>query len=593
LKAWNALLLLILAPVLLSQTPAPATVRGVLVRWGTEEPVGQATLELRSATGSAMPVAISVSQDNGEFVFTNIPAGTYRLIAFAEGYAPAEYGQLRQNGNGRPVTVATGNSNNLLMGIARGGILAGRVTNQNGQPMVYSNIEILKTTFDATGQINAVVALSVFTNDLGEYRAFWLAPGQYIVRAGRSQLNSYSYQGTTNPVGTDTTRGNLLIFQDSRPRAQTDPEAGNPESSVAPVLSSYFGGAPDAKSAQVVEIRAGAETSGIDIRVAPLQFARRIRVNGVVVGPTGQPNQENYGVSISTWPEGQTTVQASVLPLTTRVPATATNSLPGAMRYVMDSGKFEGAASGGFYQVRATQGMMSGRVVFEAGNQDLNVTVPLHLPSSVSGRLQIEGGANTAIDLTKLQVGIRTPPSTVFASPVTADGQFRIGGVIDGDYQISVLPLAPAQVSPGIENSYVKSIRVNSADVLNSPVRIDGAQTISGVEIVLGAVGASIDGRAVNAKQEVMNRATVVLLPLGPPPFRQDCYRMMTTDKSGVFQFRGLPPGEYRLLAWEDVDPGAWFNPAFLAVYERYATAITLGEAQSQRMDVTVIPVGP
>ncbi len=47
----------------------------------------------------------------------------------------------------------------------------------------------------------------------------------------------------------------------------------------------------------------------------------------------------------------------------------------------------------------------------------------------------------------------------------------------------------------------------------------------------------------------------------------------MTTDKSGQFQFRGLPPGEYRVLAWEDVDPGAWFNPAFLAVYERYATA--------------------
>jgi hypothetical protein len=196
--------------VLLAQAPAPATVRGVLVRWGTEEPVGQATLELRSA-GSAMPAAISVSQDNGEFVFTNIPAGTYRLVAFAEGFAPAEYGQLRPNGNGSPVTVVAGNSNNFRMRIAPGGILAGRVTNQNGQPMVYSNIEILKTTFDATGQINAVVALSVFTNDLGEYRAFWLAPGQYIVRAGRSQLNSYSYQGTTNPVGTDTTRANLLI----------------------------------------------------------------------------------------------------------------------------------------------------------------------------------------------------------------------------------------------------------------------------------------------------------------------------------------------------------------------------------------------
>jgi hypothetical protein len=67
----------------------------------------------------------------------------------------------------------------------------------------------------------------------------------------------------------------------------------------------------------------------------------------------------------------------------------------------------------------------------------------------------------------------------------------------------------------------------------------------------------------------------------------------MTTDKSGQFQFRGLPPGEYRVLAWEDVDSGAWFNPAFLAVYERYATAITLGEGKNHKLDVTAIPISP
>jgi len=593
LKSRALLLLLILGPTILAQAPSPATIRGVLVRWGTDEPVGQATVELRAA-GATMPVAISASRENGAFMFSNIPTGTYRLIAFADGFAPAEYGQLRPNGSGVPVIAVAGDRNNLRMGIAPGAILAGRVTNQNGQPMVYSNVEILKATYDSTGQITPTVALTVTTNDLGDYRAFWLAPGQYIVRAGSSQLNNFGFnQGTLNPAGTDTTIPSPLIFQTERPRARTAPEATSPDSTIAPVLSSYYGGAPDAKNAQVVELRAGAETSGIDIRVAPVQFSRRVRVTGTVVGPTGQPNQENYGVSIVTWPEGQTTVLASVRPLTTRVPATNPNVRPGAMVYVMDNGKFEGAASSGFYQIRATQGMLSGRVVFEAGNQDVNVTIPLHPPSSVSGRLQIEGVPNTGFDLTKLQVGIRTPPSRVFSSPVGSDGQFRIDGVIDGDYQISVLPSTPAQVPPGIENAYVKSIRVNNADSLNSPSRIDGAQTISGVEIVLGAVGASIDGRVVNARQEVMDRATVVLLPQGPPPFREDRYRTMTTDKSGQFQFRGLSPGEYRVLAWEDVDSGAWFNPAFLAVYERYATAITLGEAQSQRLDVTVIPVGP
>jgi hypothetical protein len=590
LKARNTLLLLMLAPVLLAQTPAPATLRGILVRWGTEEPVGQATVELRSATGSAKPVAISASQDNGQFAFPNIPAGTYRLIAFADGFAPAEYGQLRPNGSGGSITVAAGQQTDLRMGIEPGGILAGKVTNSNGQPMVYSNVEILKATYDATGQINPVVALSVTTNDLGEYRAFWLSSGQYIVRAGNSQLNNFGFnQGTVNPVGTDTTIPTPLIFQTNRPRAQTAPEAASPESTIAPVLSSYFGGAPDAKNAQVVELRAGAETSGIDIRVAPVQFARRVRVNGTVVGPTGTPNQENYGVSISTWPEGQRTVLASITPLTKRVPSTNPNTRPGSMVYVMDNGQFEGAASSGLYQIRANQGPLSGRVVFEVSNQDLNVTVPLHAPSTLAGRVQIDGNSN--VDLSKVQVEIRTPPSSVFSSPVATDGQFRVEGVIDGDYEINLS--LPAPLPPGLENAYLKSIRANNSDALNNPFRIDGTQTVTGMVVVVGLVGGSVDGRVVNARQEVMDRATVVLLPQGPPPYRTDRYRTMTTDKSGLFQFRGLPPGEYRVLAWEDVDPGAWFNPAFLATFERYVTAITLSEGRGQTMNVTAIPVVP
>jgi hypothetical protein len=592
LKARIALLLTILAPALLAQAPAPATVRGVLVRWGTEEPVGQATLELRSATGSAAPVAISASQDNGRFVFPNIPAGTYRLIAFADGFASAEYGQLRPNGSGGSITVAAGERTDFRMGIVPGGILAGRVTNLNGQPLVYSNVDILKATYDLKGQLTPVVALTVTTNDLGDYRAFWLAPGQYIVKAGSSQLNNYGFnQGTVNPAGTDTTVPTPLVFQNSRPRARTDPEAAGPESTIAPVLSSYFGGAPDAKNAQIVEIRSGAETSGIDIRVAPVQFARRVRVSGTVVGPTGQTNQDNYGVSISTWPEGQTTVLASVRALTTRVPSTNPNTRPDAMVYVMDNGQFEGAASGGFYQIRATQGLLSGRVVFEAGSQDVNVMIPLHSPSSLSGRLQIEGGTNSNIDLTKLQVGIRTPPSRSYSSPVAADGQFRIDGVIDGDFEFSLS--LPVPLPAGLENAYVKSIRVNNNDALNNPIRIDGTQTITGMAVVIGLSGGGVNGRVMNSRQEVMDRATVVLLPQGPPPFREDRYRVFTTDKSGQFQFRGLPPGEYRVLAWEDVDPGAWFNPAFLAVNERYATAMTLDEGKNQRIDVTAIPVSP
>jgi protocatechuate 3,4-dioxygenase beta subunit len=591
LKIRNAIIFLTFVPVLLAQKPETATVRGILVRWGTEEPVGQATLELRSLAGAATSVAITSSQNNGQFEFPNIPLGNYRLIAFADGFAPTEFGQQRQNGSGRSLTVVSGTGNNFRIGIVRGGTIAGKVTNQNGQPMVYSNVDILKGAYDATGQLTPVVALTVTTNDLGEYRAFWLAPGQYILRAGYSQLNSYSYQGTINPLGTDTTRVTPLVFQDSPPRANAAPATASQEPAITPVLSNYYGGAADPKNAQLVEVRSGTETAGIDIRILPIQFSRRVRLTGTVIGPPGGPSPDSFGLSISTWPEGQSTPLSSVRAITTRIPATNPNLAPGAMRYVLD-GKFDGSVSEGFYQIRATQDPYSGRVVFEAGNQDVNLTIPLHSPSSVSGRLQIEGGTSSAVDLTKLQVGIRTLPSSAFSSPVAADGQFRIEGVIDGDYQVYVLPSGPLPLSSGIESVFVKSVRVNNADTMSSSLRIEGSQAISGMEITLGSLGASINGRVVNGRQEAVDRATMVLLPQGSPPFREDRYRTVTTDKSGQFQFRGLPPGEYRVLAWEDVDPGAWFNPVFLSAYERYTTTIMLQEGKNQTMEVTAIPAG-
>jgi hypothetical protein len=45
------------------------------------------------------------------------------------------------------------------------------------------------------------------------------------------------------------------------------------------------------------------------------------------------------------------------------------------------------------------------------------------------------------------------------------------------------------------------------------------------------------------------------------------------------------------LFAWEDVDPGAWFNAQFLANYERNATPVQFVEGQHMTVDLAVIPV--
>jgi hypothetical protein len=227
----------------------------------------------------------------------------------------------------------------------------------------------------------------------------------------------------------------------------------------------------------------------------------------------------------------------------------------------------------------------------------------------------VEDTVNDAVDLTGLQVAIRTAPTTQFVAPVASDGNFRIERVMAGDYRVYVPPLVPAPavpvparpelaspiatptlaatLSPVLENAYVKTILAGRTDLINGLLRVEGVEPVDSFEIVLGLRGASIEGRALNARQEPVSLATVVLLPDGQPPFRPDRHKTFTTDESGRFQFRGLPPGEYRLLAWEDVDPGAWFSTSFLSSYEGTAVQLRLTEGDRRALDVSVIPATP
>jgi len=146
-------------------------------------------------------------------------------------------------------------------------------------------------------------------------------------------------------------------------------------------------------------------------------------------------------------------------------------------------------------------------------------------------------------------------------------------------------PDPPAVAPPltGIlQNAYVKSIP--------ETLRVEGTEPVPPLEIGISLGAASLKGRVMNSRQEPVTQATVVVLPPGQPPFRSDRYAVFTTGPSGQFEFRGLPPGEYRVFAWEDVDPGAWFNAAFVGAYERDATAMTLGEGQNRDLEIRVIP---
>jgi hypothetical protein len=56
----------------------------------------------------------------------------------------------------------------------------------------------------------------------------------------------------------------------------------------------------------------------------------------------------------------------------------------------------------------------------------------------------------------------------------------------------------------------------------------------------------------------------------------------------GRFLFRGLPPGDYLLGALTEVQPGEWYNPAFLEQLAGSAIRVTLAEAEKKVQDIRV-----
>jgi hypothetical protein len=58
------------------------------------------------------------------------------------------------------------------------------------------------------------------------------------------------------------------------------------------------------------------------------------------------------------------------------------------------------------------------------------------------------------------------------------------------------------------------------------------------------------------------------------------------TDQSGTFHLRGLPPGDYEIIAVDDVEQGEWFDPAFLERVRPGATRLSLTDGEKKTQDL-------
>jgi hypothetical protein len=350
---------------ILLQQPAPSSLRGTVVKWGTSEPLAQAIVELRVEGGGSRPVALTITSEKGEFSFPSVPAARYRVLATRAGYAPAEYGQRRPNGNGQILTVSPGQEKTgVQIGMSEGATVFGRILDRNGLPLPFATIRIQKIDF-RTGRSGLVDIQTTITNDLGEYRIFWLTPGQYYVQASARGTPTFGSAMLVNPGGANTS--GTSSQSRTRTMARVTRWVGlEPGESFVPI---YYPATPDLQKASLVDLRAGTELN-IDFTIIPV---RTRTVRGVMLdAATGQPVQG--------------AIRASLYPVE-RYLQSGGNTL----QFISDKGVFEFTEiRPGSYELGATAGDLAARALIDVPDHDVDVTLRALPTVRVAGTVRVE-----------------------------------------------------------------------------------------------------------------------------------------------------------------------------------------------------------
>lgn len=543
--------------------PEKCEVEGQVVRAGTGEPLKKARVVLRQEESQEM-AASATTDERGRFQVKDVEPGRYRLFAGRNGYAQQEYGQRGPNRPGTVLTLAPGQQvKGIVFRLQPAAVIAGKVYDEDGEAVPRVMVQALQQRY-LQGQRRLSPAGQATTNDRGEYRIYGLAAGRYYVIA--------SYRPT---FGSFVTAGGAVLMS---------PLFGSPgqEESYAPI---YYPNTNDPARATPLELRAGSEIAGIDFLLLP---TRAVSVRGRVYNAvTGKPGRD---------------VSLNVVDPSARFQGFFTRPTG---RTEGAEGKFEvrGVVPGSYlllayWEDEQTNQFYIGRALIQVGDSNLEgVEVVIERGADVPGSLRVEGGEEATreaepetLDLAELRVVLwpQDESSGLLGSggtgPVQDDGSFLLQNIPRRPYWVS---LSRRGGLPG--NYYLKEGRLEGDNVLEQGLDLSAGPPRGRLELVISPNGGSIEGAALK-EQQPFSGATVVLAPEPKRRERRELFKTTTTDQYGRFTLRGIAPGEYKLFAWEEIEPGAHQDAEFLRPYEDKGYTVKVEEGSRLGVELKLIP---
>lgn len=527
MKLAALLLLTVIAQTALQPQPDSGAIAGTVIKAGTaiRQPLRNARLELTGGSGTF----VMRTNVNGAFVFSNLTPGQYRLSVTCDGFIRQELPKKIVLARGQP-------AGNVLFELEPAPIAAGRVLDAYGEPISNVMIEALRRSYDIRGNSTMSRVATGLTDDRGEYRIFWLDPGDYFFYA-------------SSPV----------------------PDASEAEP-PPPVAPTYFPGVNTPEEARTVRVDSGREVP-VDFRLRTAALwgvsghtmsgmdSRPVSAAITLVPPGQNPDSSRYHAQSSA--AGRNPGEFSI-----------SNVAPGSYVLMAKTGS-------GDQDLTAFQ-----RIVLRPllAPQGYSLTASLNAPLSVRGQFYVE--SREPLDLHDARVALLSvdpdlpSPARVFAR---ADGQFVLSGIVSGTYvmELSNLP----------QDLYFKAARFGDG-ALGQTVTISTQTAGSPLQVLLGAEGGRLQAAAYNAKGELQTPAHFVLVPDGERRERRDQYRLADSGDDGQASLRGIPPGSYKLLAWEELEPNAYLNPDYLRGYEDLGVPVKIASGDNKPVSVRVIPRG-
>ena len=558
-------------------------IAGRVVTADTGRPVRRARVLLNA---SEVPGGRGVlTDDDGLFEFTELPAGRYTIGVSKSGFITISYGQRRPLQPGTPLQLADAEQlRGIEFRLPRGSVIAGQVLDEAGDPLPGANIRVLAYRY-AQGQRQLVPVGSAQTDDRGEYRVWGLNPGEYFVSA---TARNFTFNGGGGPGGFGGRGGRgggpggppapgafgSGAVGTATPGVASPPatpsSAGEPEQTgYAPT---YYPGVDTVAQARSVNVALGAEAADISFGIL---LVRTTRITGRVVASDGTPVSTG-DIVLALEGQGGPGRPGPGAGFGSRINwdgnFTINNVPPG--RYLLRArGDDWETPQFALVPLTVTGGEVSG------------VNVVLQPGATITGTAVFQRSQALTPDPTQFRVAAPSVEGTTLGRQPQAriddKGTFTLEGVSVGSHWLRT------QTPRGW---IVRSIVADGRDVTDTPIELRSSQRLSNVTVTFTDKLGEISGTVKDSKGAPITEYTVLVFPADTALWYPQSRFIMTArpDQTGRYQIRGLPPGQYLVAAVDPAEANEWYEPAFLDQQRPNATSLTLGDGDIKTQNLTL-----